>query len=252
MTGNTLAIRQFDEYISRNYSSLKTTAQQICWSEDHEDILHNNLIKIRNRIALSGFTATTYNSYQRSMFGFIWRSVSNEFKLKKRKESKKRIHSIDNEILENEIQTTLQLGEHDSQPYHDDMERFTRTLFKYLSKNYDEQKSTLFKTYFLTQFKTYQKLAEQSKLDEKYLKRIITRIREDIRQNFKEFAKEEVWREVKNYEGLYWVSNKGRIKNASGNILKPHKKQYGLWKQQVRKYKSLEQIMSGSFPEVVI
>ena len=31
----------------------------------------------------------------------------------------------------------------------------------------------------------------------------------------------EVWKEIKDYEGLYWVSNLGRIKNKHNRILKP-------------------------------
>lgn len=31
----------------------------------------------------------------------------------------------------------------------------------------------------------------------------------------------EEWKEVNGYEGLYWISNLGRIKNKHGRILKP-------------------------------
>lgn len=31
----------------------------------------------------------------------------------------------------------------------------------------------------------------------------------------------EIWKEIKDYEGLYWVSNQGRIKNKHNHILKP-------------------------------
>lgn len=31
----------------------------------------------------------------------------------------------------------------------------------------------------------------------------------------------EIWKEIKDYEGLYWVSNQGRVKNRHNHILKP-------------------------------
>jgi len=32
---------------------------------------------------------------------------------------------------------------------------------------------------------------------------------------------EEIWKEVKDFEGVYWVSTFGRVKNSKGRILKP-------------------------------
>ena len=31
----------------------------------------------------------------------------------------------------------------------------------------------------------------------------------------------EIWKEIKDYEGLYWISNQGHVKNRHGRILKP-------------------------------
>ena len=31
----------------------------------------------------------------------------------------------------------------------------------------------------------------------------------------------EIWKDIKDFEGLYWISNLGRVKNKHGKILKP-------------------------------
>lgn len=39
----------------------------------------------------------------------------------------------------------------------------------------------------------------------------------------------EIWKEIKGYEGLYYVSNFGRVKGSSGNIRKPVKSSSGYY-----------------------
>lgn len=39
---------------------------------------------------------------------------------------------------------------------------------------------------------------------------------------------EEQWKPVKNYEGVYWVSDRGRVKN-NRKVMKPHKNNSGYW-----------------------
>lgn len=45
----------------------------------------------------------------------------------------------------------------------------------------------------------------------------------------------EIWKEVNNYEGSYWVSNLGRVKNRHGHILKPEYSNKGYACVQLRK-----------------
>ena len=68
----------------------------------------------------------------------------------------------------------------------------------------------------------------------------------------------EIWRDIKNYEGIYEVSNLGRIKSISRNgtikenrILKPNKvmgySQVGLQKYGTRKYKKIHRLVAEAF-----
>ena len=68
----------------------------------------------------------------------------------------------------------------------------------------------------------------------------------------------EIWRNIKDYEGIYEVSNLGRIKSISRNgtikenrILKPNKvmgySQVGLQKYGTRKYKKIHRLVAEAF-----
>ena len=68
----------------------------------------------------------------------------------------------------------------------------------------------------------------------------------------------EIWRDIKNYEGIYEVSNLGRIKSISRNgtikenrILKPNKvmgySQVGLQKYGTRKHKKIHRLVAEAF-----
>lgn len=45
----------------------------------------------------------------------------------------------------------------------------------------------------------------------------------------------EMWKEIKGYEGLYWVSDQGHVKNKYGHILKPEYSNKGYACVQLRK-----------------
>ena len=47
----------------------------------------------------------------------------------------------------------------------------------------------------------------------------------------------EEWKEVNNYEGLYWISNLGHVKNSKGKILKPTVQVNGYYKVNLIKNK---------------
>lgn len=68
----------------------------------------------------------------------------------------------------------------------------------------------------------------------------------------------EIWRDIKNYEGIYEVSNLGRIKSISRNgtikenrILKPNKvmgySQIVLYKNNKREYKKIHRLVAETF-----
>lgn len=67
----------------------------------------------------------------------------------------------------------------------------------------------------------------------------------------------EIWKEIKNYEGRYWVSNLGRIKNSKGQILKQtltadnmyHNRYYkiALWKNNSGKNFRVNRLVAEAF-----
>ena len=46
----------------------------------------------------------------------------------------------------------------------------------------------------------------------------------------------EQWKEIEGYEGLYWVSDQGRVKNRYGRILKLSIDKYGYYQIKLYKY----------------
>lgn len=67
---------------------------------------------------------------------------------------------------------------------------------------------------------------------------------------------DEVWREIKEYEGLYWISNKGKVKNKKNVILKLRKDKSGyliayLYKKRKMKCKKVHRLVAQAFIENV-
>lgn len=252
MTGHTiLAVNQFDNYVSKNYHRFYDYGSRIYQGNDSfQDSVQDNLLKTRERISKSGFTGNNH-------LGYVWLAINNDFKLGKKKEGRRTFVDIDDDSIKDEVEQMLLTDDHNQQYYYDDLDTLVRYLFKYLDTFYDEQQSFLFKTYYLTEHNTYQKLVENSKYTFLTVKKIISQIKQDVRANLVNFTKyevtPEVFRPVKNYEHLYQVSNKGRIKNTTtGVILKENKNNYELWKNGIRKYKSKEQLLTVFKSEDII
>ena len=62
---------------------------------------------------------------------------------------------------------------------------------------------------------------------------------------------EEIWKEIKDYEGLYWVSNLGHVKNKHNKILVPEiRNSYysvNLSKNGVRTHKRIHRLVAEAF-----
>jgi hypothetical protein len=64
---------------------------------------------------------------------------------------------------------------------------------------------------------------------------------------------QEIWKDIQGYEGLYQVSNLGRVKRVSGKILKPenlNKKSYlrvRLYKNKIGKHHLIHRIVAEAF-----
>lgn len=61
----------------------------------------------------------------------------------------------------------------------------------------------------------------------------------------------EIWKEIKDYEGLYWVSNQGRVKNRHNRILKPEIRtgyhSVGLCKNSKCKHYRIHRLVAQAF-----
>ena len=63
----------------------------------------------------------------------------------------------------------------------------------------------------------------------------------------------EIWKKIKDYEGLYWISNLGRVKNRHGRVLKPEIRQgyysIDLMKNHKRKKYRIHRLVAEAFIE---
>jgi DNA-directed RNA polymerase specialized sigma24 family protein len=251
MSGNTQSLNAFDTFLAKNYSKVRSQAQQIYWGDQQfEDTLQNSILKTRERITKSGFTNTSDYNFS----GYLFLANSNQLKLDKKKENRRKFIDADNPDFKDEIEQTVFDNDHSSQPYRDDLETVVRSLFKYLDRYYSQQHATLYKAYYLSNKNSYKKIAEHSGLAEATVKNILSLMKKDVRENLIPYtifeSTEEVWRPVKFYEGRYWISNKGRVKNKRDKILKEARPCiYRLSRDKKRTYKSLEQLQAVFKPQ---
>lgn len=67
----------------------------------------------------------------------------------------------------------------------------------------------------------------------------------------------EIWRDIKDYEGLYQVSNFGRVRNSrTGKLIKPYKTKCGylqllLCKNGITKHCLVHRLVAMTFPDLV-
>lgn len=62
----------------------------------------------------------------------------------------------------------------------------------------------------------------------------------------------EIWKDIKDFEGLYWISNLGRVKNKHGKILKPRLSSNGyynicLYKNNKAKCYTVHRLVAEAF-----
>jgi tryptophan 2,3-dioxygenase len=254
-SGNTLQMHLFDQFITDNYSNLYQDTKKILWSKEYkdqvEDVLHSNILKVRERIQRSGFT----NS---NLYGYVWASLSNNLK-KLRRDNNKIVYSFDSNFDPVEdfqpatylhVEKYYQEQQHCSQPYLQNLEIFSKYSFRYVDIYYGEKNATLWKTHILHK-QTHKQISLQSGISRGTIKNILTRIRKDLQLNiinYINYLTKEDWKPVKHYENLYQVSNKKRLRNRFNKIINPdYKDIYQLWNKTERKYKSMEQIFSASW-----
>jgi hypothetical protein len=253
-SGYSQQVQAFDQFFITNRSKLKVEAQRIFFNHPHfEDCLTNNYIKIRQRIAASGFTATKYHTMERSMYSFFWRSLSNESKTLRVKDSRVAVVDVQRESIADLANEALIEDLHNKQLYYDQLDIVVKHLFRFVQLRYNEKNQFLWKLYYLNpDSNTYKKLATSTGYKQGSVVEIIRTIKQDIKRNFVKWLKKElipeVWMSVKDFP-TYEISNKGKLRVvATGLIVKPdYKTIYVLWKKRRRTYKSMEQLMLSHF-----
>ena len=195
-SGNTHLVKQFDDFFIRHRSELKTQAQQIFYNHrDFEDHLMDNFIKIRTRIELSGFTQNKYTNLDRSFYSFFWRSLSNDNKLLKKRESRLHFVDINDTYIEERANEVLMEQLHDKEPYYHGLDVIKSYLYHYVGTKFSDKHLFLFKIYYeKPEARSYQKLKNITGYTMKSIKEIIRCIKQDVRTNFIPWLKEELIR----------------------------------------------------------
>jgi hypothetical protein len=108
VTGYSTQVQYFDDFLVKKYSSLKVDAQRICWNDsNYEDLLGENIFKVRERIAKSGFTGNNF-------YGYVWRGMSNQNKLQKKRSSRVSFIDFSDPAIQNQIQDWFEDQNHNS------------------------------------------------------------------------------------------------------------------------------------------
>lgn len=175
MTGNTQALLNFDEFITQNYDKVYTHAY--CTTGDEEkahDLLQDTYLKVRNFIAMSGYTTQRFITH-------FCRSVTNLWIDQKRKRN---YEYVPHDILDNSFdEDDYDEIEHQQQL----REAKCKIIFQYIENKYDAKENYVFRVYFLfppSERMTYQKISNQTGLTIKYCSLTIRKIRDDIKRTY--------------------------------------------------------------------
>lgn len=262
ITTGTTGARYFDDFLQKNYNTIRTDSQRICRNDkDFEDIFHNNLIKIRERIIASGFTATKYVTLEKSLYGYCWMSITNDYKLLKKREGKKRViqilndseySNVENGITQDDVNRFV--DEHDKQLYYSQLEVLTKYVFKFLEDFYPIKQQYLFKRYLLTvKYNTYQKAVDETGYSLSFVKNTIVSIKKDLKLNLINYIvndqQPECWKSAKHFHNVIEVSNKGRVRDFENKLLLNPTKTgvYKIYRNSKIEHRNLEQLITSVF-----
>ena len=154
MTGDT--VLQFNNFFIQNYNYLLGFSRSIDVKNDYEDLLHNCYLKCHRRIALSGYSGTSF-------LNFIRITIINTYKTNYRDKK----HTVDFEgqnynsmvedILLNDFENELSRKQ-----YINDVQFINTMIYEYVNKYFNEKENMIFKTYFLLKYKhlNYKQLAD--------------------------------------------------------------------------------------------
>jgi len=182
MTGIT-KIEEFNNFFVNEYKYLLGFSKSIDPRNDYESLLHNCYLKIYQRIALSGYSGSTYLNFMRC-------TIMNTFKTNYRDKK----HTIDAEDLHvvNEVEDYLRDQEDylDQQKENDEKNQIINTyVYEYVQKYYSPQENMVFKTYFVLKHKhlNYKQLSQATGLSMNAVSIIIKKIKKDLKANLKNY-----------------------------------------------------------------
>lgn len=189
-------VKLFNEFFIDNYKNLVKDAQKITnhnpYYDMAEDFVHDNYIKILNRIALSGFTGSNFR-------GYFFMAMKNDFRVLKNREKVRHfvpIDTVDNDNGWEYGKTNRSKAEQylleeeewnkDQEQYHTIIESIVIHLFKYVQIKYNDKQTYLFITYFL-EGDTYKQLSERTGVDISIISKTIKPMKLDIKNNFQTY-----------------------------------------------------------------
>lgn len=196
MTGETIylnLVKDFDRFFETKYEKLLNEAVSITQHYDYSaDMVNDAYLKVRQRIWLSGFTGNNFH-------GFLWQSISNEWKVLCNR--KKIRHFVDIDSSDNEdgyyhsdrikAENVLLLEDEwnkQQEEYYQKIEFIVRILFNYIETHYNEKEAYLFKTYFLLG-ETYKELSIRTGYSQSYISNTIKPIKKKLKHNFIDYLR---------------------------------------------------------------
>ncbi len=174
MTGLTIA--QFDCFYSSNYSYLE---KEVCKYSD-SDLLHDVYLNLRQRI--TGVTITS------NVMGYFLRSLKNHFiNEKKKNPTTVNIDEVDQSDIEEDFTN--------NQEYYNQLDNYTRYLFRFVESRYNDKHQHVYKSYYLTEKATYKDISERTGFSYSTVEQYVQKINRDIKKNFNGWLKKEQLRE---------------------------------------------------------
>ncbi|GHM98862.1 hypothetical protein WSM22_03520 [Cytophagales bacterium WSM2-2] len=174
MTG--LTIGQFDHFYATNYTFLKREVNK--YADD--DLLHDVYISLRMKI--TGITITS------NVMGYFLRSLKNSF-----------INSLNKQpvLVDIEQVTHYEDDFSNNQEYYNQLDNYSRYLFRFVEQRYNEKQQHVYKSYYLTEKATYKEIAERTGYSYSTVEQYVQKINRDIKSNFNIWLKKEQIKEQK-------------------------------------------------------
>lgn len=183
-------VREFNRFFTKEYKYLRGFAKSIDIRNDYESLLHDCYLKCLTRIAVSGYSGSTY-------LNFVRVTITNSYKTAYR--DKKHTQDIETPEISNEVEEQLQ----SEQQYQDYLQAFNLDvsyintyIYAYVNRYYDLKHEYIFKTYTILKHKqlTYKQLSTATGFTLDYVSKIVRRIKKDLQKH--------LWYYIQNGEEL--------------------------------------------------